>query len=215
MRFYIFLFGLACFAIIAGVQDIRETRANPEPIQHTVDTYLKTRPDGEWVRLTNGNLDVLDAAYEASSFNEDNIQKLYIPMYAEEETEYETISILVMTDSSEMIALYQEADEVSEDDFYDFIAENFERLFPSRDVQGMVTLGTSLDSEEEEELHDLYPSLTNDFIILDEGGEPGGILWGVFLIIVGLVILAVLLMIVIGSSRSDEPEDAAYVAPID
>ncbi len=207
MRLKIILFGLACYAIYSGFVDIRESLANPEALQYTVTSYITERPTGEWVTLTEGNLDIPDAAYETSSEDDDDVSKLYVPVYSIDEFDYETINILFVTDDAELIALLQQINAMGEDEFMEFAFENIERVFPEDDLTGMIRTQQSMESDDVSDLQGLYPSLAPDFVLLEDGAMPGGILWGLTLIAGGLVLLALLFFWIFGRKRKPDSDN--------
>ena len=81
--------------------------------------------------------------------------------------------MLVASKDEALLDLMSEMNELEDEvKLITFMIENREKLRTERPVQGLVRFGIELDSDDKRDLKKLYPQLTEDFVILDEGDKP-------------------------------------------
>ena len=187
---------LGCLAVIGalylmwmGGQGLYTSMKNRTPMELPCGNYDEVKPNKEWLKLTGCELNVIE-----SSYMEENgkITELYIPARAPGEQEGDTIYILVATDDSELIAMTNEMVQLgSEAELMSYFSRNRSKLYFTKDVQGLVRYGVDLDDSERADLAGLDDTLASDFVIVDDGKEPGfgkslGFLGGGIVLLLGV-----------------------------
>ena len=187
---------LGCLAAIGalwlmwmGGQGLYTSVKNRAPMELACENYDEVKPNQEWLKLTGCELNVME-----SSYMEENgkITELYIPARGPGEEEGDPIYVLVATDDKELLAITNEMMNLeSEEQLMSYFARNRSKLYFTRDVQGLVRYGVDLDDSDRAELAGLDDTLASDFVIVDDGKEPGfakslGFLGGGIVLLLGV-----------------------------
>ena len=171
----ILLFFVTITLIWSGAQSLYTNLTNSKSTTYTIEEYLEKRPDDKWLELTGCRLDLMDSAYQESRFGDD-IKEVYIPVSAPKESadsENAPVQILFTTKDPEIIALLKEAGSVqSDEDAMRFALGNLDKLYPTRDISGLVRFGIDMRDKEADELRKLNSNLVEDFIMIDDGKKP-------------------------------------------
>jgi hypothetical protein len=169
---------LGCIAVLvggyllwSGGQGLYTSAKNREPFSVSCQSYPQVKPSQEWLELTGCSLSLLEASYTETS---GSVTELFIPARGEAEEEGSTIHILVATKDAELLGLANQLLKIEDQgEMMQFSLEHRDKIFPTRNVSGLVRYGVDLDDDERAELKGLDDTLTEDFVILDEGKEPG------------------------------------------
>src|SRR5262249_12904846 len=115
---------------------------------------------------------VVRASYSRKQLT-DEVTQVYIPISATASTGDAKTKALFATKDQSVIALVTELRKVNGDgEALKFALTNIDRLFPKRDVQGLVRFGIKMDDREREKLAELNPNLDPNFIVIDDGEQP-------------------------------------------
>ena len=187
---------LGCLAAIGalylmwmGGQGLYTSIKNRAPMELACENYDEVKPSKEWLRLTGCELNVME-----SSYMEENgkITELYIPARGPGEEEGDPIYVLLATDDAELLAMTNEMMNLSsEQELMSYFSRNRSKLYFTRDVEGLVRYGVDLDDSDRAELAGLDDTLASDFVIVDDGEEPGfakslGFLGGGIVLLLGV-----------------------------
>ncbi len=187
---------LGCIAAIGalylmwmGGQGLYTSVKNRTPMELACEHYDDVKPNKEWLRLTGCELNLME-----SSYLEENGKavELFIPARGPGEEEGDPISVLVATDDKELLALTNEMMNFeTERELMRYAARNRSKLHLKRDVQGLVRYGVDLDDSDRAELAGLDAALASDFVIVDDGKDPGfakslGFLGGGIVLLLGV-----------------------------
>ena len=187
---------LGCIAAIGafylmwmGGQGLYTSAKNRAPMELACEHDDDVKPNKEWLRLTGCDLNLME-----SSYMEENGKavELFIPARGPGEDEGDPIYVLVATDDKELLALTNEMMNFeTERELMSYFARNRSKLHFKRDVQGLVRYGVDLDDSDRAELAGLDAALASDFVIVDDGKDPGfakslGFLGGGIVLLLGV-----------------------------
>jgi len=155
-----------------GGQGLYTAITNLKPHECTVREYIATRPAAKWLRLTGGEINMLQTNY-TSAWGVGPVSEIYIPVKPEDATSKEGVFILLATKDPALLALAEKMRGMkSEKEAVSFIFAHRNELIVKRPVQGVIRYGVDLRDKEERKLRKLNPDLAENFIILDEGERP-------------------------------------------
>jgi hypothetical protein len=118
----------------------------------------------------------------------DEVTQVYIPISGTASSSDGKARALFATKDQSVIALVTEMRKVKDDgEALKFAAMNIQRLFPKRDVQGLVRFGINMEDKERTKLAELNPNLDPNFIVIDDGEQPEWLLSSV-LFAIGLAL---------------------------
>lgn len=176
---------LGCIAVLVGFyllwtggQGLYTAVKNHDPLEVACQSYSEVGPSQEWLTLTGCSLNLLEASYTETG---GKVTELFIPARparpARGDAEAEDdapIHILVATKDSELLALANQLIQIEDQaGMMRFALEHGDKMFPARNVSGLIRYGVDLDDDERAQLKSLDASLHEDFVILDEGKTPG------------------------------------------
>ena len=169
---------LGCIAVLvggyllwAGGQGLYTVAKNRKPFEVSCQSYPQVQPSQEWLELTGCSLSLLDASYTETS---GSVTELFIPARGESDAEGSPVHVLVATKDPELLGLANQLVKIEDQgEMMRFSLEHGDRMFPTRDVTGLVRYGVDLDDDERAQLQGLDDALAENFVILDEGKEPG------------------------------------------
>ena len=179
----------ALYMVWMGGQGLYTSIKNREPMELACGHYGEVKPNREWVKLTDCELDVMESSYMEES---GKVVELFIPARGPGEEEGDTIDVLVATKDAELLAAVNQLVLLeSEVELTRFIAERGRELHVIRDVQGLVRYGVDLDESDRADLQGLDGNLAEDFVIIDDGNDPGfmksvGIFGGGIVLLLGV-----------------------------
>ncbi len=179
----------ALYMLWMGGQGMYTSIKNHAPMELACENYDDVKPNKEWLKLTACELNVLE-----SSYMEENgkVTELFIPARGPGEEEGDPIHVLLATDDRDLLALTNEMIKLeTEAELMAYFAKHRSQLYVTRDVQGLVRYGVDLDDGDRADLKGLDDSLATDFVIVDDGKEPGfgkslGLLGGGSVLLLGI-----------------------------
>lgn len=209
---------LGCLAFIAGLaliwgggQGVYTAITNRQPTEISYEEFLKNRPDAEWLHLKNCTLDIPDSAYPKTS---GKLARMYVPLRSpgEKGANDKPIQVILSTTDPEIRRLGDQMNTMPQDDetaVMKFMLTNMDKLYPTKDVKGLVQFGLEVDSETHDQLKSVYGStLARDFVVLEHNAEPELGL-SLILLIVGVVLAGgVIAIAAFSSGGKDETEGA-------
>lgn len=179
----------ALYMIWAGGQGLYTAVKNREPMELSCASYDDVKPNKEWLRLTGCELNVLEASYMEEN---GRVVELFIPARGPGEEEGDPIQVVLATKDETLTGLANEMAKIEDEmELIQFFAEHRDRLYSTRQIEGLVRYGVNLDSGDREELMGLDENLASDFVIVDEGKRPRfagslGFLGGGFVLLLGV-----------------------------
>jgi hypothetical protein len=200
---FIVVIMIGCFW--KGGQDLYTALTNTKPTVMSYDDYVQKRPKANWLKLTNCRLSLPDAAFK--SYGRSQVPtELFIPVESAESDEGGKTVVLLATRSPEFLATCREMMNLkSESESIAWMLKNHERVFPKRDISGLVRGGLELKEKERSQLAKLQDNAVSDFIMLEDGEKPSltsglGFSGAGFLMLVGGIVF-------LRKSRDDSPTD--------
>jgi hypothetical protein len=170
----LFVFGLAIIVglLWTGGQRLHTALTNRNPAVMSYETFTETKPDAKWLVITNCQLNLLRSCYLTYGGDAEP-SEYYIPVQ-DQSSHTGKVSILLKTADPELLATIREIKGLkkSESAVVEWVVKNRERVFPRRNVQGLVCFGIDLKSHDREELARVAKNLANDFVILDANAQP-------------------------------------------
>ncbi len=194
-----FISAIVLALVLGGGQAVFTGISNRSITEIGIKEFEEKKPDAKWLRVTGGELNVLDAAYSQGRFKK-NAKELIIPYVLEGmEEEGNRIHLLVKTKDPELMRVVAEGrsmeDKLSEGASeeektkaaLDFLVKNVESIAISRPIEGLVEYGMDSRSKERDKIKQLFPNLAADFVVLEEGAKPNmGV--GVLVLVAGCVL---------------------------
>ena len=154
-----------------GGQDLYVALSNRQPAAMSYDTFVKTKPQAAWLRLTNCTLDLSRVAFHSVK-GVNRPYELFIPLTSPGLTNDE-IHVVLATKNPELIATTIEMQSLKTDaETAAWAIKNHERLFPERTVQGLARFGVDMKDSERRKLMALDQDIVKDFTMIDDGSKP-------------------------------------------
>jgi len=202
--------GAAGFLWLGG-QGLYTALTNRTPAVIGCAEYLQQRPTQTWLLLKGCRLNMIRASAAASRVA-GTVTQVYVPL-AGAETDRGTIKALLATKDASIVALATEMRTVKDEkEALTFGINNLQRLFPTRDVQGLVRFGINVRDHDREELAKLNPNLDPNFVVIDEGEQPE---WTMSLVWLGfgLVLAVSLVLNIVKGKTAPVPQPRPVAAP--
>lgn len=172
-----------------GGQGVYEALRNRSPETVSCEQAEKTPPTASWLHLTGCRLNVMEAAYKTRfGLPTDDI---FIPLTSTGPGK-KTVRFVLATKDPDIIAVVKEMAALDQKDskaLFGFLAKNAKRLIREKDVKGMVQSGIDKNDKIHKRLRETNKDLVDDFVVIDEGREPG-FLWSAVLLTIGLLLVA-------------------------
>ena len=131
-----------------------------------------------------------DAAFEEDKTTH-TLKKAFVPIISEDDLlsdKDEKTLLLVETTDPAILDTVRETRGITDDKAaLKYLTDNKERVFPKRDVEGMLKTGLNEDTTTREELAKLDNSLAPNYVLLQEGKHPSLGL-GIAMILGGLLL---------------------------
>ena len=188
VRLYLVLSIAAAALFWIGGEKFYMAVTNLHPKELTYAEYVKQKPQDKWLVIKDCYLSLLDASFKRYK-DSNTVTEAYVPVRGTEEDKDAKFNILVATkdpQTLDLLATMRRAD--TDEAARKFVLDNLVKLFPHRDVRGLVRVGIDLKEEDRKKLAALDNNLAPDFIILDEGAAPG-FLWPSLMLVGGVGIL--------------------------
>lgn len=192
-RFGCLLLIVAVALLWAGGQSCYVAMRNRQLTSMTIQEYLRAKPSAEWLELRDAVVYLPGAAHLYNTLTADSTAAataIYVPLYAAEPDSGQPTNLVLKTTDSELVQLYNELSRVQEDSALDSLIEkNKDRIVARRTVSGVAQFGIDVDDKDRELIRKLVAH-TDDFVMLAEGEKPAGGLVSAFMIVIGIVVLA-------------------------
>lgn len=178
------IFAVALLA--GGAQQMYVWVRNRQMASVTLEEFLKKKPDAEWIEIKGGILNVAISA-GLKSHGSDQIKELYIPLTKGQFDTGET-RVVLHTDDPQYIATINEYNAQPDGGAkLKYSIAHAERLWPKRDIRGLVEFGIGDSSDRREKMAALDMKLAKDAVIIDDGKKPdavgGGVMLGLGLVL--------------------------------
>ena len=172
---------LALLAMIgllwASGQGFYEAWRYREPLTQPCDAAVAEAPRSRWVRFTGCRVNVLKATYSTRA-NGEVADTVYLTLTPRGAAASQRVRYLLATTDPDVIAVVKEMAALDEKDksaFYSFLSRNLKRLVRDKDVVGMTQTWVDRRDKTDKRLREANKELTDDFEIIDEGRQPGGV----------------------------------------
>jgi len=164
---YIAVLGL----LIVGGQGVYVALKNPKPLELTVADYIAQKPNAEWVKLSDAQVSLVEAAYKARV---GKVSEIFIPVRPNGESMDAPIHIVLSTEDKAVVAALQK---LSRSDGtlkkkVDAASQQAEKLFMWQDIYGLTRYGIFFDLLMRARLARLKLNLAEDFVIVNDGEAP-------------------------------------------
>ena len=173
-RFKWWLVIFAAAGLWGGGQLTYTAARNRSPTEMTCAEFTKSRPDAEWLKLNECELDVAEVAYKGIG---DRPRTVYLPLMAPGGPADGSIAIVVETEEERWLDFVEDVTRIGQNpdsteadfaalvDKYPFVNEPVE-------ASGVAKFGIELKDEEKEELQKLVERLGDDFVLIEQGAAP-------------------------------------------
>jgi hypothetical protein len=166
-----------------GGQGVYTATRNRKPTVMSLERYVKERPKATWLKLKDAVLDIPNSSYKGRG---SIITEVFVPLRAQNEPDNSGIAVVLVTKDEETIALVRELKGITNSDqAIVFAAKNYQKLYPQRDVNGLVQFGVTLSDQDRHKLQKSNTQLDSNFIIIADGKKPSPI-WSMTLLFGGL-----------------------------
>jgi hypothetical protein len=155
-----------------GGQGLYIALKNRKPVSMTFAEYARTRPDGHWVQLKNTKLDIMGAVYSGRL---GSIKEVYIPLHSNDDSaEDEKVIALLHTKDPATLDLMREMKQLKDNSVaqLEFVLKNKERLFPVKEVNGLLEFGIDSDDGKRMKIAKLSDDLVKDFVVIEHNRQP-------------------------------------------
>lgn len=168
------------------------TNRNPTTLSYA--EFRQTRPKVNWLYLTNCQLDLVHSYFigrVGGGVNE--ARDFFIPLLDPDSENLKTC-VLLKTHDDEFVGMIQRLTAISEGEAAQaWVRTNLDRIFPRRNVHGLVRSPLDLESNERSKLAPLLNNVAEDYVILESDAQPSalaGLATGIsgFGILAGLVL---------------------------
>jgi len=169
-----FLVIVVLCCIFVGASKVQTALRNRTPTVMSYDAFIQTRPNAEWLMLTNCQLNLFEAAYFHNIGDKDpHPNQYYIPVHGVG-SPAGRICILLKTSEPDLMATMEQMRGLkNETTLMSWTGKNAARVFPKRTVQGVILSGLEdLKSTDRSKLRQLHANIADDFIVLDSNAEP-------------------------------------------
>jgi hypothetical protein len=170
-------FLLAVPAVIAGfgIQNLYVYFTNSKPIEVSIEQLMSNPPRAKWVRVTGGQINLIDAAASEVGFNKE-IDRIYVPIHPEGK-EVAPVSVLLLSTDPELLAVVRQfhaLDEAknSEVEGLKLAIKNSRLILQKRPFEGLIQSGLFKDDRVTFQISKVLPNIVNEPIIIEEGKEP-------------------------------------------
>ncbi len=175
MRLAILAIGVTIGLLIFGFVGIMEGLRFRSPHTVTYEQFLKEKPQEGWFRIKDAHLNVIESAY-AENQTSHTINKAFVPVTSIEamlaDKGEKTYLLMETTDSGILDTVRGTRGITDEKSAIKFVADNPQRAYQTRDIEGMIQTGLHSDSDTRKELSKLDDSLAPDYVILEQDKHP-------------------------------------------
>lgn len=191
VRLYVALIVVTICLMWAGGQKIYTALGNRKPAVMSYSEYARTKPSASWLVLTNCKLDIPHTCYLTKN---GATEAYYIPVF-DPDAPKEKAYVLYKTTDPSISAILKEMDGLKTDDeIRTWLKANMNRVFPRRDVSGLVAFGIE-SSDNRQELERVQENMADHFVILNANAQPS-LAVGIGFMGAGLGILCAMVLVV-------------------
>lgn len=184
---------------LGGGQSVWTALKNRSIHEISIEDFGRAKPEATWLRVTNGDMRVLDAAYSEGRFDKE-AKEVFVPYMASGKSpETDPIHVIVKSKRPSLIRMVSdsrdlekslpagatEADKLQAG--LEFLSEHSGAMSFGEPVEGMVEFGIESNDNEVAKLRKLFPTLAPNFVVLKEGGKPE-MRVGIFMLLAGLAL---------------------------
>ena len=180
--------------LLAGGSQLKIYYENPKPIEMSIDEYVRTRPRGKWVRLTNCRVAYPGAVYAESNRRgrDTRLTDVSVPVFASSNFRQPVSVVLGVADARRK----------------DVLANGVAYGVRVETVEGLVRSGPFYSGLSKELQNVAEWKLAGSYVIIDEGRKPefGGSLgiMGIGVGLLGYVAVAAMRTVHVESAHSGE-----------
>lgn len=187
---FLAIVAIGCF--VAGGQAVYTGIRNRSPLEVSCADYLAQKPAGEWLRLKGCALDLADATFFKDK-DSDRIKTAFIPIRPVGASDSAPLELLLQTQGSAYLDVLNKIQAVGNDEarLTEYMTANADKVFPEKDVEGLIAWGIDVEEKQLDEIRRLNKSLKPDFKILMDGAAPS-LGFGLLMIAGGFVAGAIL-----------------------
>ncbi len=205
-----FIMNVGCLGIIitiallwGGGQALYTALKNSKPLEIDVETYIKTRPDAEWVTLTNGSMNRIESVSSVSKLGK-TVTEVFTPLRPVGQADTEPVHILISSKDSASKDLVKAMSDAGSDPaaISRFLKTHGASLETQKPVSGLVKFGIDADSRTRDKLNAVKDlKLSPGFVIIADGEKPSLVL-GLVMTGLGLIVGFFVLRRLAGGSGS-------------
>lgn len=172
---------LSLVLLSIGCYGLWLTSKTSQPALLTLDDYIKERPAARWVRLTSCKLNLLEASYTQNT--DGSIKDMYVPVYSNNDPNPYKVDILLHVNDINTVKLLDAMHDLKDEaEILNYLALYRERIFPRRDVEGVIRFSGEFPEDQRAILKKVSADLAPNFVVLNENELPERGPTGVFLI---------------------------------
>lgn len=156
----------------------------------SIDELIEQKPTAKWLRVTDGQIDLLNCVYKESISGEP--KELYLPVVSKNAEGDDPLHVIYHTKEPEYFETFRKLQAIGKDESLSQaevlmkMAELSDQLFQEKSIEGTVEFGIDSDSGDNE-ARELFDNLAPAAIMIEAGGKPS--LWGGLAMLgIGLVI---------------------------
>ena len=197
---------LAIGLIVWGGQGLYEAIAHGKQKVVTYDQFVKAHPKEGWYKITGCVLSLPGSAYVEKY---GRVSEVYVPVYdaRKDAPDEPKVFLLLNSENEAFLDPLSEMNKMddkltTEAKANEYMEKNKERLFPKRDLEGMLQFGVSVSSKDRSKLASLNSDLAPDFVILQDGKRPS-LLSAMGMLVGGVVLLGIILVGFIGKNQNE------------
>lgn len=187
---FLAIVAIGCF--VAGSQAVYTGIRNRSPLEITCADYLAQKPAAGWLRLKGCALDLADATFFKDK-DSNRIKTAFIPIRPVGASDSTPLQLLLQTQGSAYLDVLHKIEAVGSDEarMTEFMTANVDKVFPEKDVEGLIAWGIDVEEKQLAEIRRLNESLHPEFKIIMDGSAPS-LGFGLLLFAIGFVAGAIL-----------------------
>jgi len=209
MRCGCFLLLLAIALIGFGIEGIHEASSFHAPVSISYDAFSRSTPKEGWYRVTGCRLELPEAIFAVKTVNgvaekdtdgEVKVTKVYLPVHNDRGPDPAQVRLVVQTEDAAVVSTIKEMRRINhapDKQIEQWIQQNEARLVLHRDLQGMISESTSLDTDVQDKVKTI-PGLGPSYAVLEDGDKPSSmgaalgslVLGGVLFVVTCIVFLS-------------------------
>lgn len=208
-RLKLALFMLALGGLFTGARGVYTAATNHTPTVVSYEQCLKSRPEARWLRVTNGELDVLHTCWLTRRGGDKSLEQsttYYVPLREPNSFDGQVCILVKTTDPAIKQVLTEGNAATSQSDAVAkaWVLKNLKRIYRREDVEGVVTSSWDLESTVRAALAKAEVNLPDDYLVLDVDQRPSFVLSGVSLV-TGLALLGLVGVTVLPKREEERP----------